>query len=125
MVVITIGLDLLLIPRRGVIGAALAAGISMVLVNIIRLLEIWYLLGMQPYNKSMLKPLFAALATGGVTFYLNHLFSFQPLLQLTLGNILLWGTYAIVLFSLGLAEEDLMLVKQTRAKIFRSRNSIR
>jgi len=120
MVLLTIGLDLFLIPRWGVVGAALAASISVVTINIVRLLEVWYLLAMQPYNRSVFKPILAAVIAGVVTVYLNGQLALPSLLQLALGITFLWSIYALVLFCLGFSEEDLMLVRRAWEKLTRS-----
>lgn len=50
LVVLTIVLNLVFIPIYGITGAALAAMISLVFYNIMRLLFVWYNFKMQPFN---------------------------------------------------------------------------
>ncbi|HXG40036.1 MAG TPA: flippase, partial [Candidatus Limnocylindrales bacterium] len=56
---LSIGLSLLLIPVWGLIGAALAALGSTAIVNLLRVLEVWLLLGVTPYSLAWLKPISA------------------------------------------------------------------
>ena len=65
-VALAIGSNLLLIPRWGVLGAAVATLISVTAINVLRVLEVWFLFHILPYNKSFLKPLGAGLATVAV-----------------------------------------------------------
>ena len=48
-------LNLFLIPRYGAVGAAIATGISVILINLLRLLEVYWLYKIQPYSKSFFK----------------------------------------------------------------------
>ena len=50
-----LALDLLLIPRWGVVGAAVAALAGESLVNLLRLGEVYYLFRLLPYNRSFLR----------------------------------------------------------------------
>jgi len=64
--VLYIGLDFLLIPKFGIIGAALAVLIGEAMVNIARLVEVYVIFKMLPFNVSLYKPVAAtaiALAT--------------------------------------------------------------
>ncbi len=117
MVVVTIGLDLLLIPRWGVVGAATAAALSTVLVNIVCLLEILLLLRMQPYNRSFLKPLVAGLAAALVTCLLNQRLALPPLPQVAVGGAVLWSVYMATLALLGLSAEDLAVLESLRSRL--------
>ena len=60
LVVVNLGLNLLLIPKYGITGAALAAAISLKLVNLLRIIEVRFLLGVHPFRWSLLKPISAA-----------------------------------------------------------------
>ena len=55
-IIITIILDLLLIPDFGLVGAALAGGLTLVIVNILRMLEVYFLINhLLPFNLSFFK----------------------------------------------------------------------
>ena len=117
MVLVTIGLDLLLIPRCGVIGAAIASALSMVLINVACLAEIWFLLHMQPYNRSFIKPIFAGMAAALVTYLLYDRLALPPFLQLAIGGTVLWSVYTLALIALGLPAEDLIVVNRLRSRL--------
>jgi O-antigen/teichoic acid export membrane protein len=55
--------NVLLIPRWGILGAATATLVSTTAINLLRVIEVWVLLRLQPYNRSFLKPLAAGLGT--------------------------------------------------------------
>ena len=51
MIIINIILNAILIPKIGISGAALATGISIATINIIKVFQVKFLLGIIPYNK--------------------------------------------------------------------------
>jgi O-antigen/teichoic acid export membrane protein len=55
-----IGGGLVLIPRHAIVGAALATLISQALVNTLSIIQVWWLEGLQPFDRSFLKPIAAA-----------------------------------------------------------------
>ncbi len=116
MVFITIALNLLLIPRWGVVGAAAATSLSTVLVNVVCLLEVWILLHMQPYNRNFLKPLLAGLLSAALTAIIIGRISIPPLLELVFGVTVLWGSYLLLLLVMKLPREDILIVDRARAR---------
>ncbi len=60
--VVVIGLNLLLIPRWGLIGAAIAALVGVTITNSLRLFQVWFLFRLIPYDRSFVKPILAAVA---------------------------------------------------------------
>ena len=117
MVFILIILNVLFVPRWEVIGAALATSISIVLVNVICLIEVWILLRMQPYNRSLIKPLLAGLIAGSVAMMFNHFFSQSYLPQLIGGVGMLWIIYILMLYLFKLPQDDRLVVERTLARI--------
>ena len=122
MVLVTIGLNLLLIPRFGVIGAATATALSTAVVNLICMVEVWYLLHMLPYNRSFIKPILSSLAAGILTFLFLQFLTPSPLLQLILGGAFLWGIYIISLIVLRFTAEDLSVITQIRDRLLMGHN---
>jgi O-antigen/teichoic acid export membrane protein len=117
LVIVTITTDLLLIPRWGVMGAAVASAFSTVIVNIACLFEVYWLFKMYPYTRNILKPTFAGLITAIISFMLYHYVVLPPLMFLFVGGVVLWGVYALVLFLLGFSAEDLLVINSFRNRI--------
>jgi O-antigen/teichoic acid export membrane protein len=61
MAIVNLILNFLMIPRWGMLGAALASSFSLAMVNILRVLEIRVFLKINPYTLGYLKPLFCGL----------------------------------------------------------------
>ncbi len=100
-------LNLFLIPRMGINGAALASLFVFFLLSSLRLAETRYFLKIHPFSKALWKPFAAALLTGLLLLLLRGwLLSLPPLAALSLGALLSFGSYTIVLLSLKLEEEE-------------------
>ncbi len=74
-----VGLNLLLIPRYGIEGAALAWAISIILNNLLALVETWAILGFRPFSRSYLVAAASAAASfGGIGLAVRLLFGATP-----------------------------------------------
>lgn len=64
---LNVGLNLVLIPRLGIAGAAIAWAVSIIVDNVLALIEVWLFLGMRPFGRGYLPAAGAALVCiGGV-----------------------------------------------------------
>jgi O-antigen/teichoic acid export membrane protein len=95
-----------LVPLWGIVGAAWASSLGVILMNSLGVIITRYYVGVWPYDRSYIKGLRATV----VTVIALILFSFAPieipLLRLGFVFILAFGIFAGVLFILGLEEED-------------------
>jgi len=66
---LSVVLDLLLIPRFGLLGAAVANSSSTIVVNLLRLWQIRKNLGLVPYDRSFLRPIAAGLPAALVAWF--------------------------------------------------------
>lgn len=118
-----LGLTLLLVPRYGALGAAGASALSWSVVNATRAVEIWFILKIGPWDRTMIKPVLCLLSGG------------------TVGGLLLWAaggtscgpTGPVVACLAGLAgfalawwvlrpePDDLDMIRRTLAKVRRTR----
>lgn len=100
MVVANFFLNLFLIPKMGLLGAALATGISILSINLIKLVEVYVLYKFHPYNFSYLRGIMATLAAGVVVFFLRIYLMNSGLNIYTI--ILLGGSLYIVFLSIAM-----------------------
>jgi O-antigen/teichoic acid export membrane protein len=122
MAIVSVGLNIYLIPRMGIAGAALGTGVAFVLVNVARLIEVRALLGMWPYDRSTLKVLAtAAVALTGV--YIVRRFVSIPKGFLSSAVVLVAsvGLVAGVTMALGLSNEDRFVLRSAVERFRRSR----
>lgn len=117
---VNITLDLLLIPLWGVMGAALAVTLTGMLINTLRVAQVFVLLRLWPYDRSFLKPLAASLIAAAATYGLNRWLPLRPVaLQVAAGTLLLWSVYALVIVALRLSAEDRLVLDRLWARLGR------
>jgi O-antigen/teichoic acid export membrane protein len=92
----------------GLIGAALGTAGTMAVINLVRLSQLWYLEGLQPYDRRYLKPLTAAAAMAATMVAVRAVLSGVPLLVVGTGAGL--ATFGLVLSALGIEPRDRRLV---------------
>jgi len=112
-------LDIVLISRWQLVGAALAGTLTIILINILRTTQVFFIIkGLLPFNKSFFKPIAAAVLSGSLTFGLSGAFPMDsPLLELITLTPILWIVYATVIFLLKLSEEDRMILNKLLSKV--------
>jgi O-antigen/teichoic acid export membrane protein len=122
MAVVSVGLNIWLIPRMGIVGAAIATACSIVLINIARLVEGRLLLEVMPYDRSTLK----VVATGALLVAAALLLRGTPLAPTTWywAGAALAASYAVA-FGLtavmGIREEDRMVIRAVLQKVLHTR----
>ena len=108
-------LDILLIPRWGLLGASIAVLAGEGVVNLLRLVEVYVLFKILPYNRSFLKPLAATFAALVVVLSAQTLFSLEMnLLNSAILGFILFAVYAAVIFLLGFSPDELAMLKNIR-----------
>ena len=113
LIIVNVLLNLWLIPPYGLLGAAIATAIGLVLLNTVRFLEVYQLYKMTPYERSALKPISAAIITALVTLIFQH---FAPMpFYLQMGLTL--SVYGFTVFRFGLAAEDKLLLSNLMARM--------
>lgn len=114
-------LDLLLIPRYDVLGAAVASTISLVTVNLLRLWQIHRNLGLVPYDRSFFRPI-AAAVPAGILAVVVPVPSMADAAELVVRGFILCAVYAGMLFALGFEPIDQEI---GRAIVARARGWVR
>jgi O-antigen/teichoic acid export membrane protein len=121
LVLMIILLNLFLIPRYGALGAAITTALSIILINLLRLAEVYKLYKMHPYTKSYMKS-FAPTAIALIFMFTIRLLGVQSIWN-AVANVLAVGlTFTLFMKIIKLDEEEqyiLSLVKQkVAAKIW-------
>jgi len=118
---LAVGLNLLLIPTYGLVGAAISVLASTAAVNVLRVGEVFVLLGTSPYNRSFLKPLAAGLVGLAAALAVRLVVPNAPALQALFGIGALFGAYALTLTRLGLSAEDRLVMNRAWNRVRRRR----
>jgi O-antigen/teichoic acid export membrane protein len=109
-------LDLLLIPRWSILGAAIANASAVAAVNLLRIVQIRRTLGIVPYDRRFLRPLAAGLVAGAVAWLLP-LAALDPLPRLGLRLLTLGAVYAGLLVAFGIDPVDREVARAFRNSI--------
>ena len=114
----SVALDLLLIPRWGLMGAAVANATAVVLVNLLRLWQVHAYLGLSAYDRRFLRPAVAGLAAGAIA-WLVPLSALGYLAELAARTTLLCLVYGGALVALGVEPADRDLAGAALARLRR------
>lgn len=121
MLTANVALNLWLIPPHGILGAAIATGISFAAVNVARIVEVYRFLGMHPFDANYYKPFVAGLVILLLSALLSRLHLLRPYWIASLAALCL--VYFVVLFCLGLEHEDQMVWAAVKRRILPRRGT--
>ncbi|GKZ16215.1 flippase [Haladaptatus sp. T7] len=109
-------LNYLFIREYGLIGAALATATVIVAINVLRVVEVWYTVGLFPYSRKYVKPLLAGAMTAVamlgtksvLTGYVTGIGSptIVALVQGGVGGLVGLAVFGGALYVLGIEQED-------------------
>ena len=107
-------LDLWFIPKWGLVGAAWAGSLTIIIVNLLRLVQVYFLIDRtSPFDRTYLKPLAAFGIAGAVTYALRGIVLVDhPLVQCIVLSLVMVGLYAFVVYKLKLSHEDKLVVER-------------
>jgi O-antigen/teichoic acid export membrane protein len=115
MLVLNVALNFWLIPIYGILGAAIATGASYTLINIARIVEVYKLLRMHPYDTNYHKLFIAGFAVIILSVFL-FMFNLSQLSWI-FSMIVLIIVYFSALYFLGLEYEDRMIWETIKRRI--------
>ncbi len=116
LALINIGCNIVLIEKYGVMGAVLTLGITMLLYNLIRLVQVYVLYRLFPYNKKFLKVFIIAAVVSVFGAFTNKLLP-GGFLSGAASFIAVTGGFYFLLNLWGLDEEDRAVVKLVKRKV--------
>ena len=109
--ILNIILNYILIPRYGILGAAIGTGFSIFAVNIVRTIEIYILEDFSISYRSLIKPLIFGILIYSATLYCKQISDFQiNLPYLILFSFLYLFCYCLLVWKLILDDEEKTLV---------------
>lgn len=119
VLILNLALDVWLIPRLGLVGAAFGSGIALSAINLLRAAEVYRFVGVSSYSRRLMKPLIAAVGAAVVVWGLQ---GFLPAIAkesgiLMVGIPLYLLVYVATLYGLGLEEEDHLVIRAVRKRV--------
>lgn len=118
VLVVNVLLNVLLVPRFGLIGAAASWTISLTLVNLARVIEVWVTMRMWPFGVAMVKGMAAAAAGAVPAWFIGSTLSGLP--ALLVGAAALGLVYLAVVIVLGITEEDRLVFSAMKGRLRRA-----
>jgi O-antigen/teichoic acid export membrane protein len=116
--VLIIVLNIVLVPEYGIVGSALAGGISLSVVNLIRVFLTWKKLDLHPYELGYYKPVISALMLVLILVYIGpDRDEILGILSLLFYGVLGMIGYSITMLALGLNKEDRYIFSKIRKRL--------
>ena len=114
LAILTVVLNILLIPDYGINGAALATFISIFIYNSAKLIFVYYKFKMLPFSTNTLKT-FILIVISIAVFYFWE-FSFHPIINIILKSVLIGLSYVFVVYRFNLSEDIKAILKKFISK---------
>jgi len=108
---LNIVLNILLIPIYGIMGAAIATGVSIMVIQLVKLIEVKIFLGFTPYELNFLKPILASLVSGSVILVIKNFIDISSLKFTVLFIAIFILCYILLLVLFGIEKEERALFK--------------
>ncbi|WP_208586125.1 flippase [Gracilibacillus suaedae] len=120
---INVILNLILIPKYGIEGAAIASLASVSIANITRLLMVYKIHEIHPYSKDYLKIFSVITLSYLMCVFLKQIINFNIYIDLILYTMLFTILSGSILYILGVSKEDKQLIHMFIRKIKKSSNN--
>lgn len=117
-VVMAVGLNIYLIPRWGLMGAAVSVFIAIAVINLLRMLQVYVVYRLLPFNKKLVKPFTAGFISLLIVTLINQLLHIElNVIALLVGAVLVLTTYLAALLVLKLSPEDQMVADKAIVRV--------
>ncbi|MBA3655050.1 MAG: flippase [Actinobacteria bacterium] len=113
--IVNIGLNLVLIPAYGIRGAAVAWAVSIALINVAKVVQVWVTMRIHAYDAGFAKGLVAAAAAFAAGLAVHA--GVRGFASLIVGAPVVVLVYVPVLLMLGLGEEDRLVLRRLGEKL--------
>ncbi len=116
---LNIGMNFILIPKYAGIGAASSTLITLTLIALLRLFQNYKLLQLYPFSWKMLKPTISAMLVLFISYFIKPiLMPYHTIITLFSSSIIIFSLYFILLFILGIDDDDYGLINDIKNKLF-------
>lgn len=109
-----------LIPKYGLVGAAIAVSLGIVVTNLLRLYQSFRIVGFTPYSYYLLKPILATAVAGICLHFIFPIGQTLPLLKLIILAASFAAIYGVMILLLGINSEDKLLLLSAKKKFLRN-----
>jgi O-antigen/teichoic acid export membrane protein len=103
-------LNYVFILEYGFIGAAVATASVLTVINMVRVIQLWYLEGVHPYNRKYIKPITAGVVAVSAMYLVSTVLGGYPLLLI--GGIAGATSFGVTLYIIGFEQEEVDILKR-------------
>ena len=116
---INILLNFILIPKFGIVGAAIATVLSLMIIAILRFIESWTITRINPFKTDYIKILISILIATSSTIYIIRMLNIQRDIYILIFGAILIGLIYILLLAItrSFKENDLIILRAINQKI--------
>lgn len=112
-VILSVASNVILIREYGLMGAAIASLLTVGIINILRMVEVFWLYRLVPYDGSYLKPAAATAAALAAAYVMSAVFPVEHfLVRLVVGIMVIGSVFIVVLIGLGLPNEEQVIINR-------------
>ena len=109
-----------LIPAYGIMGAAISYVATIILINLLRVIELYLYENIQPFNKSYLKPIIAGFIVYMSMYLLVRQFEMGMFIELIVGSAVFVLLFFGLVWLFKLDMEDKYILEISFGKLFKS-----
>lgn len=117
------GLAWWLTPIYGAVGTAFAYAVSLVIMNVTRIIQLYQFEKIHPYKFSTLKPFLASVVAFLSVFYLSRALSFNPYFEIVGGSIIFIIIFIAITLILNLDDDDRYILNIIGSQLRRKNKS--
>jgi O-antigen/teichoic acid export membrane protein len=117
MFLFNIAANLLLIPKLGIMGAAISLSITLTMLYLSGILRAMLVLKLSPYDRRYIKSFVSAVPTFIVMIFISQLNMRSDIFFVLLGSIVSFSIYWAIIMLLGLDQEDRQILSFFKARL--------
>ena len=119
---INFALNIYLIPLYHGTGAAIATLASMTFLGLIRSIEIWYILRLQPLSLKLIKPFLAIFVVLIVMIFIKpFIMPFHTIISLIIASIIIGFSFLLLLWLMGFDEDDKQVISAIKVMFVKNK----
>jgi O-antigen/teichoic acid export membrane protein len=109
MLVLVVILNLILTSAYGIVGAATATGFCLLVISVVRIIEVYKLIGIHPFTYGLVKPVIAAIVAYMVSYGIQLTLGFERYSINVFIIFIFCIIYGIILWAMKFSEDELFI----------------
>ena len=109
-----------LIPAYGIMGAAVSYAVTIILINLLRVIELYLFENIQPFNVSYVKPIVAGVVVYILMYIIVSQFEMGMYVELIVGSVIFLLLFIGLIWLFKLDNEDKYILELITGRLFKS-----